>query len=702
MPRFFTALLIAIIVSHTHAFETPVTSDFDVGIIAENEARPSAALAHLSRVPKKESATRTEAVRRMAQIGRATGNLMLERLYLSEFRLTSLETPSGGTASFSMARNHVATGSFAEAVRLLTTSPLRVRSGDTRDASALLGQAYLGLGQVERAWQIFGELLDATTDALRPDDAAIIAVRELDRLDAGPDGRLLPLPESEHLRRANIYQAERDTRNARLHLEAILALYPDGASAPDAAIRIGRLYSIEGDHAEAVRWFERVLEQHPSSPSARDALLYVGGSYSRLGRRREAITRYGSFIDKYPTDERIDRAYLNIVDLDRDEGADSDALKQCATAEAALRGKPTEALAVFAAARIHIAREEWPQALAALDRVAALPDLGGGSRPGGATRSEIAFLRGLVLEQQKQFDEAIGAYLSIPDGRNEYYGWRATGRLQALARSAASEEFVVRRVQQLTGLLNVRDSEQRRRAAQALLRVGTSDEGRARATDALRSAIRSLPAYRLPTEKPARAPAPGRTPADTLEALEPVWRKMPADYPLELIPRETLERLYPVAFRAEVIRYSVPRGVDPRLVLAIMRQESRFRPDARSVVAARGLMQFIGPTARQVADQLGRDRFLREDLYHPSTSVLFGTHYLGRLFSLFPGRTEAVVAAYNGGDDNMQRWLARARSADPDRYVSEIMFSQTKEYVERVMANLRMYTYLYDEQLRSK
>ncbi len=133
-----------------------------------------------------------------------------------------------------------------------------------------------------------------------------------------------------------------------------------------------------------------------------------------------------------------------------------------------------------------------------------------------------------------------------------------------------------------------------------------------------------------------------------------------------------------------------------------MRQESRFRPDARSVVAARGLMQFIGPTARRVADELGRERFGREDLYDPSTSVLFGTHYLAGLFEIFPGRTEAVVAAYNGGDDNMRRWLARARSAQPERYVSEIMFAQTKEYVERVMANLRMYTYLYDERLGPK
>jgi soluble lytic murein transglycosylase-like protein len=700
MPRFFVALLLALSVSHTHAFENSATPTSDRAMAAEDEARPGAALALFSQVSRKDPTARAAGLREMAQIARATGNLMLERVYLAELRLGSLTNPSGSAVSFNIARNHVATGSFTEAVRLLSGRQ-RTAGGDRRDALALLGQAYLGLREVERARQVFGGLLDSTPDTSRPDDAALVAARELDRMDTGPDGRLAPLAENEHLRRANIYQAERDVRSARAHLEAVLALYPEGANTADAAMRIGRLYSIEGDHPEAARWFERVMEQYPSSPAARDALLYVGGSYSRLGRRREALARYESFIDKYPTEERIDRAYLNIVDLDRDEGADSDALKQCGKAEAALRGKPAEALAVFAAARIHIAREDWPKALEALDRSLALPDLGGGARPGSATRAEIAFLRGLVFEQLKQFDSAVETYLSIADGRDEYYGWRATERLRALARDQVSEENIVTRVQQLTGMLNARDNDQRRRAAQALLRVATSDEARGKAMDALRTAIRSLPAYRLPIEK---ADTQGRTAdaADTLAALEPVWRKIPADFPIDLIPRDTLLKLYPVAFRAEVLRSAAARGVDPRLVLAIMRQESRFRPDARSIVAARGLMQFIGPTARHVADQLGRERFAREDLYDPSTSVLFGTHYLAGLFEIFPGRTEAVVAAYNGGDDNMRRWLARARSAQPERYVSEIMFAQTKEYVERVMANLRMYTYLYDERLGPK
>jgi soluble lytic murein transglycosylase len=166
---------------------------------------------------------------------------------------------------------------------------------------------------------------------------------------------------------------------------------------------------------------------------------------------------------------------------------------------------------------------------------------------------------------------------------------------------------------------------------------------------------------------------------------------MPADYPIELMPREQAAALYPAPYSDELLRYATPRGLDPRLMLAIMRQESRFRSDTKSAAAARGLMQFTAPTATQVANELGRDRFSQDDIYHAPTAVLFGSHYMAGLFERFRGKTEAVLASYNAGDDNVQRWLSRARSSQPERYVPELMFAQTKEYVERVMANYRMY-----------
>jgi soluble lytic murein transglycosylase len=133
-----------------------------------------------------------------------------------------------------------------------------------------------------------------------------------------------------------------------------------------------------------------------------------------------------------------------------------------------------------------------------------------------------------------------------------------------------------------------------------------------------------------------------------------------------------------------------------------MRQESRYRADVKSSAAARGLMQFIPSTAEQIAAQLNLADFTQEDLYDAPTAVLFGSQYLSNIFREFPQQPQAVAAAYNGGEANMTRWLVRARSTDPDRYVSEIQFSQSKDYVFKVLANYRIYQLLYDEQLRRR
>ncbi|NJM52834.1 MAG: lytic transglycosylase domain-containing protein [Blastocatellia bacterium] len=181
---------------------------------------------------------------------------------------------------------------------------------------------------------------------------------------------------------------------------------------------------------------------------------------------------------------------------------------------------------------------------------------------------------------------------------------------------------------------------------------------------------------------------------------EPLWRNVPADYQIELIPREQAELLYPAPYTDSLIKYAPERNVDPRFALSIMRQESRYRADVKSVAAARGLMQFISDTSNKIAVELGKKNFKQDELYNPPTAVLFGSQYLGNLYRLFPNQHQAVAASYNGGEHNMTRWLARSKSDLPDRYVPEIIFSQSKDYVYKVMQNYRVYQIFYDEKLK--
>ena len=181
---------------------------------------------------------------------------------------------------------------------------------------------------------------------------------------------------------------------------------------------------------------------------------------------------------------------------------------------------------------------------------------------------------------------------------------------------------------------------------------------------------------------------------------EQIWKTVPADYVIELAPRELVELLYPAPFRGSLLKHTSNRNVDPRLVLSIARQESRFQADAKSIAAARGMMQFIASTANEIAAQVNQANFNQDDLYNADTAILFGSQYLSNLFKQFPNQPQAVAGSYNGGADNLARWIARSRANEADRYVPEIGFSQTKDYVYKVMANYWTYQRLYDAQLQ--
>ncbi|CAN5315656.1 hypothetical protein BH20ACI2_BH20ACI2_14460 [soil metagenome] len=715
--------------------------DYLMGRVASKEGRDGLAAANFYFVLKRRSDLSPYALKHFSQIARTSGNLMLERLFLMELAVESPYSLPAAGASIRMAKNRLESGDAREAIRLLeTVKPfLNKNAVSSRGTLALLGEAYMLSGDHPSAWRIFTRLIDEMP--AMPDDAALRSAEALEQLEgvSGLDARIPELSEDQHFQRAHIYMFNREFAQARLHFEAVLAKFPMSPRSSEAAFQIGRGFAQQANFADALKWFERVLEQHPDSAVAKDALANAAAAYARVGKPKESITRYESYIAKYPSDEKLDRAYLNIVDVYRDQGADTEALKWCGKVREVFRGKLPEAIATFTEARIHLARGEWENALGSLDRLQTFSALGGAAVPGGTNIAEVAFLRGFSLEQMERYAEAIDAYLFIPDGRDEYYGWRATERLRALSGDETARSFVDRKTGLLFAGLGTNDEDDTVKA-KAILRLSTSNAPREKALALLKSGLRPGPIVKpdeastspkvtlnLTAEKLNKLglfdeAAPeleftsrvtdanrlalyynrGNHPHRGLSLVESTWKKVPGDQPLEILPRDQLELLYPTPHADALIKYTRKTSVDPRFLLAIIRQESRFDPNAKSPAGARGLMQFIATTSVRIAGQLDRESFRQEDLYDPATAILFGAKYSSELFTRFPDQPEAVAASYNGGDDNMARWLARARSNLSDRYVSEIVYSQTKDYVFKVMANYRVYLFLYDEQLRPR
>ena len=156
---------------------------------------------------------------------------------------------------------------------------------------------------------------------------------------------------------------------------------------------------------------------------------------------------------------------------------------------------------------------------------------------------------------------------------------------------------------------------------------------------------------------------------------------------------------YPAPYRQALINAAKSRKIDPRFLLALIKQESVFRPQAKSPAGARGLLQLTIDAAQKYASGAGVVGLTETQLYRPDTSIALGAEYVEHLSAMFPQQLEAVAASYNGGEDNVARWVKRAGHKDPGVFTAEIGFDETKGYVQKVMSNYRVYTHLYTADL---
>jgi soluble lytic murein transglycosylase len=134
--------------------------------------------------------------------------------------------------------------------------------------------------------------------------------------------------------------------------------------------------------------------------------------------------------------------------------------------------------------------------------------------------------------------------------------------------------------------------------------------------------------------------------------------------------------------------------LDPWLVIALMREESGFRPDAVSVTGAVGLLQLMPDTARRLAREVGLGEVPSARWIDPALNVRLATAYLEQLTRRFGVRTAAVVASYNAGPAVVETWHA-SPGGDPVEWIEAIPYEETRGYVKRVLRSQRVYRTLY-------
>lgn len=142
---------------------------------------------------------------------------------------------------------------------------------------------------------------------------------------------------------------------------------------------------------------------------------------------------------------------------------------------------------------------------------------------------------------------------------------------------------------------------------------------------------------------------------------------------------------HPLSYPSYITTHAKNYDVPPELVAAVIYQESRFNPKARSSAGATGLMQLTPETARGIAVHTGGTKFRTSDLTNPEINIRYGTWYLARMHRKYASHGngwQLALAAYNAGQGKVDVWIAK--QPDGRLSVSEIPYAETRQYVEGV------------------
>jgi len=351
------------------------------------------------------------------------------------------------------------------------------------------------------------------------------------------------------------------------------------------------------------------------------------------------------------------------------------------------------------------------------------------------TRTEVAYWRGRLAELTGDPAGAVGHYLDVAvanpyhplaldaierlhsaelssDARAEaerrarsgrpddlLAAWLASGDDQAAGRSARRNlESYARTSQSAAPLLNVDPvpvadwplwHESIDDPPDMLLALGLVDEGA--------SAVRD----HFPPDEPALALTGSRLLLGARKVHQAILLADVSTRPLTrrladpLLPEPIRALLYPFPWQDEIRAQAARFSIDPYLLAAVIREESRFSPEAVSQVSARGLTQFVWLTAKRLAAQLGMGQIEPTDLYRPDVSIRLGAVYLGELAAQFGGFEHEEVAAYNAGPAQARLWQAYCFTREMPEYYSKTGFNQTRAYMTRVLASRTRYAELY-------
>jgi len=591
----------------------------------------------------------------------------LAQIYINLGRRTDAVTQYDAILSVAQNTPYRANISFTAAKTLLD-------GGDTENGLSRMNTVFTNYPNTSTAYQAMQELIanGAEIDGLQRGKTAFIAGDYQAAINAfneyTTNYQLAAIPAELHLLLGRAYREIGNFDAATVAFQTIIDQYPQDPLFGDALLERGRTRFLSGDIPAAISIYLDIADSYNYLTDAAGEALwragYLYGTNGELGLSRQTFVRLA---DTYPNHELTTNGLFIAASaaVNNNEPAVAENLY---SRIASLTTGQDQAAAYLWVGRLALGRNDETAANQAFDlAIGAAPDSYYAARADDIRIGREPFQP--PAEYQFSFD--VNADANEADAwMRTTFGIQAEGELWRLSETLNTDPRMIRGRE----LFAVAAYDEAFAEFESLTDEAR-DNGDALAMYQLAVYLRGIGAYR---ESIIAA-------ADVIIASGQGTLQVPPFVARMRFPDYYIDVIQPAADA---------RGVDPLLMLSLIRQESLFNTFATAAAGEKGLMQVIPGTAQYIAEQLQWEDYQHSDLFRPYAGVAFGTFYIDEQLELFDQNAIAALAAYNAGPGRALDWNALS-GGDPDLFMTTITIDSTRGYVQFIYRNYNIYRELY-------
>ena len=452
-----------------------------------------------------------------------------------------------------------------------------------------------------------------------------------------------------YYKRARSLYYKKEYKEAVNQCEEIIAKFPPGEIIIKANYLGGNSLRVLGERYLAIEKYEKIIGQYPESYYARQSYLRLAESYFQLKETEKGISLWRELISKYPNSYESMTSLWNLARYYSNNNSYPEALdyyrelserfSQSRLGDDALywEGKILENMGSDEESKIAYEKliQEYPLSYYT-ERII-------------EQRSDISFIWPVSVSKEEDF-------INLEEFLKKYDKIEGKGQLSLLKAEVFEEiSFYKESIVELKEALN-------NNSGNIFLLFKLSD------------------VYKKNKDY-----------YDSLNYTEIIFNYLEDNHQLEELPLELWESLYPLYYEDAIRERALEYEIDPLLVLAMIREESRFNSWNESVAGARGLMQIIFSTGEWIAQKLNMEDFDDDMLFDPKVNIDLGCWYINYLKERFLNDSILIISGYNAGPGTTSKWLKQYDRTDLDNFVENVPYSETREHIKKVMKSYRMY-----------